>query len=406
MGQQGGIEISSSPRSVVDGLMKPVITMVAAQIAYAATGIFYKLAADSGMNLNILVAYRLMFSSAIIVPLALILERNSRPKLTLVVLFQAFLCGLFGGSLSQNLFIEGLALTSPTFVAATANLIPAVTLIMAICFRLEKLTLGSHAGKAKLVGTVVGIGGAMIFTFFKGPELSIWSTHVDLLREHHAAPSPSSVSLHRSTGSHLLGSFSALGSAVSYAMWLTVQAKMSKRYPCPYSSTGLMSVMGSIQSVAFALCVERDWSQWKLGWNIKLFTAAFTGIVSSGLVVVLISWCIRKRGPLFVSAFTPLCLVIVAIASSLLLNEKLSLGSILGGILIVCGLYMVLWGKSKEMKSINNVGSDQEQPAAASVLPSSTRPQDSQLIEIVATTRALDTNASGINKKNTNLGSS
>ncbi|PRQ20113.1 putative EamA domain-containing protein [Rosa chinensis] len=339
MGQQGGIEISSSPSSVVDGLMKPVITMVAAQIAYAATGIFYKLAADSGMNLNILVAYRLMFSSAIIVPLALILER---------------------GSLSQNLFIEGLALTSPTFVAATANLIPAVTLIMAICFRLEKLTLGSHAGKAKLVGTVVGIGGAMIFTFFKGPELSIWSTHVDLLRGHHAAPSPSSVSLHRSTGSHLLGSFSALGSAVSYAMWLTVQAKMSKRYPCPYSSTALMSVMGSIQSVAFALCLERDWSQWKLGWNIKLLTAAYTGIVSSGLVVVLISWCIRKRGPLFVSAFTPLCLVIVAIASSLLINEKLSLGSILGGILIVCGLYMVLWGKSKEMKSINNLDSDQE----------------------------------------------
>lgn len=38
--------------------------------------------------------------------------------------------------------------------------------------RLEKLTLGSHAGKAKLVGTVVGIGGAMIFTFFQGPEFS------------------------------------------------------------------------------------------------------------------------------------------------------------------------------------------------------------------------------------------
>ncbi|KAK9929521.1 hypothetical protein M0R45_026617 [Rubus argutus] len=393
MGQQSS-EISSNV--VADGLMKPVIAMVGAQIAYAAMYIFYKLAADSGMNLSILVAYRLMFSSAIIVPLAVILERNSRPKLTLVVLFQAFLCGLFGGSLSQNLFIQGLVLTSPNYVSATANLIPAVTFIMAICFRLEKLTLGSHAGKAKLVGTVVGIVGAMIFTFFKGPEFSIWSTQVDLLGPHHLAPSPSSSSSHRSPGSQVLGSFLALGSVASYAMCLIVQTKMSKKYPCHYSSTALMSVMGSAQSVAFALCVERDWSQWKLGWNIKLFTAAYSGIVTSGLVAVLISRCVRTRGPLFVSVFTPLCLVIVAIASSLLLNEKLSLGSVLGGILIISGLYMVLWGKSKEMKKINNGSSDQEQAAPAALLPSSTRPQlqESQLIEVVTRTRALDTNTS------------
>lgn len=48
--------------------------------------------------------------------------------------------------------------------------------------------------------------------------------------------------------------------------------------------------------------------------------------MASGMVVVMISWCVRKRGPLFVSVFAPLCLVIVAIASSLLLNENLSLG--------------------------------------------------------------------------------
>ncbi|KAK9929545.1 hypothetical protein M0R45_026640 [Rubus argutus] len=335
MGQQSS-EISSNV--VADGLMKPVIAMVGAQIAYAAMYIFYKLAADSGMNLSILVAYRLMFSSAIIVPLAVILERNSRPKLTLVVLFQAFLCGLFGGSLSQNLFIQGLVLTSPNYVSATANLIPAVTFIMAICFRLEKLTLGSHAGKAKLVGTVV----------------------VDLLGSHHLAPSPSSSSSHRSSGSQVLGSFLALGSVVSYAMWLIVQTKMSKKYPCHYSSTALMSVMGSAQSVAFALCVERDWSQWKLGWNIKLCTAAYSGIVTS----------VVGRGS----------------------DLKLSLGSVLGGILIISGLYMVLWGKSKEMKKINNGSSDQEQAAPAALLPSSTRPQlqESQLIEVVTRTRALE----------------
>jgi drug/metabolite transporter (DMT)-like permease len=48
--------------------------------------------------------------------------------------------------------------------------------------------------------------------------------------------------------------------------------------------------------------------------------------VGSGLMVTLIAWCVRMRGPLFVSVFNPLMLVLVAIMSSLLLDEKLHLG--------------------------------------------------------------------------------
>lgn len=51
---------------------------------------------------------------------------------------------------------------------------------------------------------------------------------------------------------------------------------MTKRYPCHYSSTALMSLMASIQSVVFALCKERDWNQWKLGWDIRLLAALYT----------------------------------------------------------------------------------------------------------------------------------
>ena len=38
----------------------------------------------------------------------------------------------FRGALGQNLYLESLALTSPTFSAAMANLIPAVTFIFAL----------------------------------------------------------------------------------------------------------------------------------------------------------------------------------------------------------------------------------------------------------------------------------
>jgi len=50
---------------------------------------------------------------------------------------------------------------------------------------------------------------------------------------------------------------------------------MSERYPTHYSSTALISFWASLVSIVLALCFERDLSQWKLGWNIRLLTVAY-----------------------------------------------------------------------------------------------------------------------------------
>lgn len=49
------------------------------------------------------------------------------------------------------------------------------------------------------------------------------------------------------------------------------------------------------------------------------------GLVS-GLAYYAIGWASKKRGPVFVSAFNPLSMVIVAILSSFVFLEKLYLG--------------------------------------------------------------------------------
>lgn len=46
----------------------------------------------------------------------------------------------------------------------------------------------------------------------------------------------------------------------------------------------------------------------------------------SGVVVAVIAWCIQARGPVFVSIFNPLSLLIVALVGSLVLEEELHLG--------------------------------------------------------------------------------
>lgn len=53
------------------------------------------------------------------------------------------------------------------------------------------------------------------------------------------------------------------------------QTQMTQSYPCHYSSTAWISIMGSLQAIVYALCIERDMKMWKLGWNITLLTAAY-----------------------------------------------------------------------------------------------------------------------------------
>ncbi|KAI3755255.1 hypothetical protein L1987_55051 [Smallanthus sonchifolius] len=105
-------------------------------------------------------------------------------------------------------------------------------------------------------------------------------------------------------------------------------------------------------SLVYGVITERSWSEWKLGSKIRIFSAIFQG-VSSILALVLIMAAVHLQGPLFVSNFNPLVLVFVAIAGFLVLDEKLYVGSLLGSVIIIAGLYLVLWGKGKEFKRLS-----------------------------------------------------
>ncbi|KAK7852296.1 wat1-related protein [Quercus suber] len=279
---------------------KPGILMVVVQMVYAGMNILYKLLSVNGVNLRILIAYRMLFATAFMVPLALIFER---------------------GTLAQNLYFESFAFTSATFAVAMSNLNPAITFVLATSVGLEKPAVGTLGGMTRIAGTVVGIGGAMLFTLYRGVKIDLWSTHVDLLHcQEHVAPS------HPGSSRHVIGALFCLASSLSYALWLIIQAKMNESYPCLYSGAALICTMSFLQSIVFALCTERDWSQWKLSWDLRLLTAAYSGIVCSGVVVAVIAWCIQARGPMFISIFNPLSLVIVALVGSLVLEEELHLG--------------------------------------------------------------------------------
>ncbi|KAM0036301.1 putative EamA domain-containing protein [Helianthus debilis subsp. tardiflorus] len=215
--------------------------------------------------------------------------------------------------------------------------------------------IGTIGGKAKVVGTLVGVG-AMVLTFYKGHQLNIGSTHFNLLHGSQRMDGHVAATHKNSTHDHVFGSILALGYSLSIALYYIFQRKLSANYPCHYSNTFLSSVFGFIQSLVYAVPTERSLSQWKLGSKFRLFSAIFQGMCSLG-TIFFVTAAVHLQGPLFVSTFNPLVLVFVAIAGFLLLDEKLYVGSLLGSLIIIVGLYLVLWGKGRETKRLTPPGS-------------------------------------------------
>ncbi|KAM0863285.1 hypothetical protein ACQ4PT_044702 [Festuca glaucescens] len=332
---------------VFDGA-RPAAAMVVVEFIFSALQIFIKLALDDGMDVRVLVAYRLMFGAAFLCPVAFLIERKKRPPLTIKVVTGLFLCGLFGITINQNLLVLAIKLTnSTTIVTALSNLTPQSTFIVAILSRMETLKLKKASGRAKLTGTLVGLGGAMLLTFYKGPEIRFLH-NLARTRLSHAHGNHQLLRPPPAEGSRILGSFLAIASCFSFAIWLTIQAKVGQVYPCHYSIAAMVCLFGAVQSTLLALCMHRDTDHWRLGLNIRLYSSAYAGLVASGSAFPLMSWCLRKKGPLYVAMFGPLIVVFVAVMSSIVLDETLHIGIVLGAVLIVAGLYMVLWGKARE----------------------------------------------------------
>ncbi|KAM7481827.1 hypothetical protein LguiB_006410 [Lonicera macranthoides] len=339
----------------------PFITMVLVQVGFAGMNIISKLAMDSGMNPFVHVAYRQIFASMIIAPFAYFLERKTRPKMTPSIFFQIFLCSIFGVTMNQITYFIGLKNSTPTIACALSNLLPAVTFLLAVPFRLESVGIKSRVGQAKLMGTLVCVGGAMLLSFYHGPELYIGESRIHWKY----AETVGNINSTSSQGSHgsnfMLGPFLIIASSVSWAIWFILQARMGQEYPAPYSSSALMCLMASVQCVVIGLGFDHQSSAWSLSLPIRAVSAVYAGIVCSALSFCLMSWCIERKGPLYVSVFSPLLLVIVAVLSWALLREKIYVGTIVGSILIVMGLYGVLWGKKKEMEPIENIKETEEE---------------------------------------------
>ncbi|KAG5155398.1 hypothetical protein JHK82_013367 [Glycine max] len=325
------------------GNKKPYLVAILIEAIYAGMFLLSKAAFDHGMNNFIFVFYRQTAATLFLIPFAFFFEWKTAPPLSFVTFCKIFFLSFLGITASLDIYGIGLIYTSATLAAATTNCLPVITFFLALILRIEDLKVKSARGVAKLVGVVACFTGSAILAFFKGPHLELLS-HYHLLGYHKNQQHLGRVA----SGSWIKGCFLLLLSNTFWGMWLVLQTYVIKEYPSKLLLTTLQCFLSSIQSLSIALAVERDIDQWKLGWNVRLLAVAYCGIMVTGVTYYLQTWVIEKKGPVFLAMATPLALIMTIFSSAILLGEIITLGSLLGGITLVIGLYCVLWGKSRE----------------------------------------------------------
>jgi len=341
--------------------VKPYLYMVLLQVGFSGMYIVSVASLRRGMSHFVLVVYRNLVATLLMAPFALLFERGVRPKMTPLIFLKVMGLVLLEPVLDQNMYYLGAKLTSAGFASALVNILPAVTFIMALLLRMERLRLRSLHSQAKIFGTVCTVAGAVLMVLYHGPVVQFpWT------RGHHHAAAAAAAS--QSGASWLNGVAMVIGSCVTWAGFFILQSNTLQSYPAEMSLAALICGLGTLMSGAVALVAERrDMSVWAIGLDTRLFTVVYSGIVCSAVAFYVQGVVTQVRGPVFVTAFQPLCMIITTFLGSTILKEETTMGSVIGAAIIVVGLYSLIWGKSKD-----HLG----KPGAAAVaeLPTTTPP--------------------------------
>jgi drug/metabolite transporter (DMT)-like permease len=208
--------------------------------------------------------------------------------------------------LDQNMYYLGAKLTSATFASALVNILPAITFLLALALRMERLRLRSLRSQAKVVGTVCTVAGAVLMILYHGPVVPFpWSAG----RLHHHVPAAAVES--QSSASWLNGICMIIGSCLcwsgffilqvrtviikerqqaltlslpcvnecDYMFVRSVQSNTLQSYPAELTLTTLICFLGSVLTGGVALVAERrDMSAWVIGFDTRLFTAVYSVI--------------------------------------------------------------------------------------------------------------------------------
>lgn len=222
-------------------------------------------------------------------------------------LFKLALCGLFGVTINQMLFFEGLNLTTPINAAVIMVTNPILVLIMGAFLATEVIT------KRKMLGIALGtIGAISLITYGGAVELN---------------------------SNHFWGNIMVLINAASYGVYLVLVKPLMQKYKP-------ITVISWVFLFGFFFVVPFGWGQFQaIKWSIIptdiLWKAAFVVVCTTFMAYLLNIYGLKSLNPSTVSTYIYLQPVLASMVAILANSDSLSLIKVVAALVIFSGVYLV-----------------------------------------------------------------
>ncbi|CAL5010244.1 unnamed protein product [Urochloa decumbens] len=312
----GGVSMSWSDALTISGLF-------AVQCIFGLYMMFLDGLLAAGVPSLFIIVVACAASSVVVLPFAFALERKKWPKVwSPMLLLQLVIISLGGVSIYQ-------------------------VFMMLACLRFEKFNWKCKYSKAKILGTLVCLSGAMCVSFLKNPTPSVSTKSI---------PGDKELSSGKSRKDWILGCFYLLSGVTIFACNTVMQAAALKRFPAPLSVCSITAMMGSILSAVIQVLMEGKLTAGTSDNIIRIIgEIVLVGGVVIGLCTTFQVSCIGRKGPVLVSMFSPFQTVFCSFISLIFFGQWIGQGCCVGIVLMFVGLYVVLWAKNREDKMFSEL---------------------------------------------------
>ncbi|CAM6094519.1 unnamed protein product [Calypogeia fissa] len=329
------------------------VGMALVMVIYGGYHVMTKLALTVGLAEIVFCVYRDVTALCILGPYGYFKEKRARPPVTRKLLYQFFFLGLTGVYGNQLLFTLGLSLTSPAVGAAFQPSVPVFTAVLAVLLGTEAWNFQRFDGKVKVGGIFLSVSGALLMALYKGPAIFGDGYDIDnYLGAVGGKPSPEPVGWF---GSALIsmglsmwhvGIVCLVGNCMFLAVYFAYQAPVLKAYPHSLTVTAYSYFFGACLMVLTSVFSVSGIGAFSLT-GTEIYSVLYAGIAASAINYMIMSYSNKVLGPSLVSLYMPLQPLTSAILSRAFLGSTIFLGNIIGGILILSGLFCTTWARNE-----------------------------------------------------------